>query len=738
MYVFKDFTKEANEVLNLAIKEAEGFCHTFVGSEHILLALALTKHSRATLVLSSHGVGAVGIADLLVTICGKGNKKTRLSPENFSVHTSDILGRAVSACSGSGRREAAPFDIFSALLCCKGCTAANILHTAGISTSDLYDELILGKLTEATGINKEQKSSSVLARFGTDMTRMAATGSYDPCIGRDTELEKLLCILCRRQKNNACIVGSAGVGKTAIVEELAVRIAKGAVPKRLKSKRLISITPSSLVAGTKYRGDFEERITAIISEVAKAGDVILFVDEFHSLLNAGGAEGAVDASNILKPALARGEVQMIGATTDSEYRFIEKDSAFERRFGRIFVSEPTCAQTLLILSGIVGCYSKFHNVVFEPEALQSAVTLSQRFIGGRFLPDKAIDLIDEAAANHQIYGISRPISSKDIAMVTARNTGIPFNILCRDNEQELIHIKDKLSLKIFGQSVAVNAVCDAICRARLGFCSQNRPMASMLFIGKTGVGKTHLAKAAAELLFPSSTSFLALDMSEYSEAHSISKLIGAPPGYVGHEQPGRLCEFVRKNPYSLILFDEFEKAHQDVRRLLLSILEEGRLCDNLGRVVDFCNCFVIFTGNIGSNSTAFGFESSSLKGKKADDEIKKTISPELYSRIDEVVVFEDLSLQSLALIAQNIADIQIEQARVAGHRLVISEAFITHIATLAKEQNSGARPLRGLLREKLLRPLSQALINGECGEFYADVQKGVTCIKVRSYLVSTE
>ena len=635
-------------------------------------------------------------------------------------------------------------------------------------------------------INKVRGSYSattVLNQFGEDITVQAEDGKFDNIIGREDEIERIIQILSRRTKNNPCLIGEPGVGKTAIVEGLAERIVSGEVPENLKDKRIVSIDISGMVAGAKYRGDFEERIKKVLNEVKKVGDVILFIDEIHTIVGAGAAEGAIDAANILKPLLARGEIQLIGATTIEEYRkYIEKDSALERRFSPVDVGEPTEAETIEIIKGIRDRYEAHHNVKITDEAINSAVTLSVRYITDRFLPDKAIDLIDEAASQVRINLFTEPdtikvmeekidvimnekeeaiynqdferaanlrdkekeareelnmemnkwkkIKNKDITEIGEENiaeiiskwTGIPIQKLTEDENQKLKHLEEMLQKRVVGQNEAVEAVAKAIRRGRVGLKDPKRPIGSFLFLGPTGVGKTELSKALAEILFDNENSMIRLDMSEYMEAHSVSKLIGSPPGYIGYDGGGQLTEKVRRKPYSVILFDEIEKAHPDVMNLLLQILEDGRLTDSQGREVNFKNTIIIMTSNLGARyitekkSLGFGNvenekEYEDIK-KEVIKELKKELRPEFINRIDEIIVFHKLSEEDIKQIT-NIMLKQVEE-RLKNQKYIveIDDGVVKAILKQGYDNNFGARPLRRTIQNLVEDRISEEILSG--------------------------
>jgi ATP-dependent Clp protease ATP-binding subunit ClpC len=573
---------------------------------------------------------------------------------------------------------------------------------------------IADRLKQKDEIKKQEKPSNTpfLDQYSRDLTALAASNKLDPLIGRQEELQRVIQILSRRTKNNPVLIGEPGVGKTAIAEGLASKIVQKQVPANLLNKRVLAIDLPALVAGTRYRGDFEERLKMALDEVKKSeGQIILFIDEFHNVVGAGGAEGAIDASNILKPALARGELHCIGATTLDEYRkYIEKDPALERRFQPVLVPEPTPEQTLEILKGIKPKYEAHHKVKFEDEALASAAFLSARYITDRFLPDKAIDLIDEAAAKVHLDN-KKVVKKEDIEDIVSRWTGIPVSRLKEEELEKLLKLEEKIHQKIVGQDEAVRAIASAVRRGRAGLKHPNRPIGSFIFLGPTGVGKTALAKTLAEILFGDENALIRIDMSEYMEKHAISRLVGAPPGYVGYEEGGQLSEAVRRKPYSVVLIDEIEKAHPDVFNILLQILDEGRLTDAKGKTVDFKNTIIICTSNLGSHLIQ-------EKGpEEAKEELlqllKNTFRPEFLNRIDEIIIFQSLTKEQI----KEIVSIQLSEvmALLKGQdiRLEVTESAKTKLAEEGFDPNYGARPLRRLIQKEIENPLSAKILEGQ-------------------------
>ncbi len=686
MFIIKGFSKEAVQILNLAIKQAMEMCHEYVGGEHILLAMTMTSQSRGAALLSAHGLGVVGVTEKISQSYPSGSKKLKLTPDSFDEDAKKLLHSAISFATEHGRYEATPVDIMAALLSEKQAAGAKILTACGMDIDTLYKTLMLGKLSSE--LNRSKRPTA-LSKFGIDMVRTALVKGYDPCIGREDELNTVMCILCRRSKNNACLVGPAGVGKTAIAEELATRIAIGRAPEPLKNKRLIAITSAELVAGTKYRGDFEERITAIINEVVSAGDIILFVDELHSLLSAGGAEGAVDASSILKPTLARGELQLLGATTEDEYRrYIEKDSAFERRFAPVKIAEPTTEQALVIVEGASQRYSEFHKVEYKKDALIAAVELSQLYIPSRHLPDKAIDLIDEAASYDRIFVNKGVIERKDILRIIDNKTGI--------SQLNVHSLAKQIKKNFFGQEEGVSKLCRAMRRYVMGFCNENRPAVSFIMIGPDGVGKTHLAKVVANSLFTSSR-FLSLDMSQYEYS---SSLIGAAAGYIGHEKPGILTEFVRQNPSSLLLLEGIDRAVPEVQQLILSILKEGRLLDNNSYPVNFQNTVIILTVNSSQTLGALGFEGH---------EKQPTLPSGFSSAVDEIINLKRPDLELMVKIVRSTIEVSLNPLHRNGFICSVSENLVLNIAREVINRREGAALLNGIIKSRLLDPLCEQL-----------------------------
>lgn len=738
MFKFTGFTEKANKSLNAAVKAAEDLGHTYIGSEHILLGLLSDTSTVAGAVLAAHNITYADIEEELKRSIGVG-VPTELQPDDFTPRSKNILETSVAFARQMGQQLVGTEHVLLAIAREGSCSATLLLSRAGVSMQDIVNDVskaLMGGTANAGTDNKDggKENESMLSQFGRDLTKLAKDGKIDPVIGRQKEIERVIQILSRRTKNNPCLIGEPGVGKTAIAEGLALKIVSGEVPELLKDKKIYSLDLTGMVAGTKYRGDFEERIKKVIDEVKNAKDVILFIDEVHTLIGAGSAEGAADAANILKPSLARGELQIIGATTIEEYRkHIEKDAALERRFQPVMVDEPSQEEAIEILKGIKDKYEAHHKVKITDEAIESAVKLSTRYIGDRYLPDKAIDLIDEAASRVRLRSYTAPsdlkeledkkksveaeklsavnaqeferaaalrdeerkldkeikdkkenwhdmagkshdeVTPADIADIVSSWTGVPVTQLSTEESDRLLHMEDKLHRRIVGQDEAVEAVSRAIRRGRVGLKDPKKPIGSFIFLGPTGVGKTELCKALAAAMFGDENAMIRLDMSEYMEKHTVSRLIGSPPGYVGYDEGGQLTEKVRRKPYSVVLFDEIEKAHPDVFNMLLQILDDGVLTDGQGRRVDFKNCIIIMTSNVGAKlisqkQKAFGFAAGAKELEQNEKEIKdavmgelrNTFRPEFLNRVDDIIVFQRLtkktskkSLRDFSLFSRN-------------------------------------------------------------------------------------
>ena len=784
-YNFNGFTSKANDALNLAINSAEVLGHTYVGSEHLLLGLLKIGSGVASAVLNKNGVTPEKIEQLIRAKIGCGTP-TKLSPDYFTPRAKKVIEVAMNGCSNMGKKYVGTEHLLIAILSEGDNYAIRFLNELGVDVAMLTSEALNASGIEPNnGVSKEQKEQDAktptLLKYGRDLTAEAKEGKIDPVIGREKEIERVIQILCRRTKNNPCLIGEPGVGKTAVVEGLAQQIASGNVPEILSGKRLITLDLTGMVAGTKYRGDFEERIKAVIDEVTKSKNIILFIDEVHTIIGAGAAEGSTDAANILKPQLARGEFQLIGATTIGEYRKnIEKDSALERRFQPVTVSEPSEEDAILILKGLKDKYEAHHKVKITDDAIESAVKLSARYISDRFLPDKAIDLIDEAASRVRLAASHRPDSLKEleeqikktesekdeaigsqeferaanlrdtenqlkeqynkekenwnnqnshatgevtgenIAEIVSSWTGVPVVQLNEEESERLLKLEDELHNRIVGQHEAVTAVAKAIRRGRVGLKDPKRPIGSFIFLGPTGVGKTELCKALAAAMFGSENMMIRLDMSEYMEKHTVSRLVGSPPGYVGFEEGGQLTEKVRRNPYSVVLFDEIEKAHPDVFNMLLQILEDGILTDSQGRKVDFKNTVIIMTSNVGARmitekKISFGFGESQDSNKDVKElvmgELKNTFRPEFLNRVDDIIVFNKLDKTEITEIAEKMLNNLSKRTENLNITLSFDPSVKSALAEIGFDEVYGARPLRREIQNRIEDELSEKLLS---------------------------
>lgn len=786
MYKFTGFTESANNALNCAVESAENLGHTYIGSEHILLGLLSDSRSVSAAMLSIKKVNFKKAEEQIKALVGMG-MPTNLTPEDITPRCRKIIENALALGRGEPSGEAGTEQLLNALVREPNCAACKILSNLGVNTY----ELINGYSSDGTSAdnkknNYSKTSKTVLDKYGRDLTELAANGEIDPVIGRDNEIERVIEILCRRTKNNPCLIGEPGVGKTAVAEGLALCIANGTVPELLKNKRVVSVDLTCMVAGTKYRGDFEERVKTIVEEVSKDGNVILFIDELHNIVGAGSAEGAVDAANILKPFLARGELQVVGATTINEYRkYIEKDAALERRFQTVNVEEPSPKNALLMIKGLKECYEKHHGVIITEDAMYAAVNLSNRYIPDRFLPDKAIDLIDEASSRLRLKGFTPPeelkdmekhikdvsdkkykaiddqdfelaaklrdeekevvgayrskkqlwqdsvgeqkhlVTPKDIASVVSTWTGVPVSRLTQEESERLLNLESILHKRIVGQKEAVTAVSKAVRRGRSVFKNPKRPIGSFLFLGPTGVGKTELTKALAECLFGSEQNIVRFDMSEYMEKHSVSKLVGSPPGYVGFDDGGQLTEKIRRHPYSIVLFDELEKADTEIFNILLQILEDGVLTDSNGRKADFKNCVLIMTSNIGAkliseNKQAMGFTDETLErnsneriNKLVKDEVKNFFKPEFINRIDEMIIFTPLSQTEIREIAVRMLNEISQRSKSDKIDIDFNESVIDMLSKKGYDPVYGARPLRRVVTSEIEDVLAEKYLKGE-------------------------
>ena len=792
MYKFTGFTEKANRALNSAIEVAENLGHTYIGSEHLLAGLVREDNGAATTLLHSKGVSAQAVDDALRKAVGVG-VPTVLSPEDFTPRSKHIIELAVSLARGENAGYVGTEHLLAAILHEDDSAACYILSQLGVSVPLLLDALLKGSGTSSVRTNagprgqaNAKHNTPNLDKYGQDLTEKARKNEIDPVIGRAQEIERVIQILSRRSKNNPCLIGEPGVGKTAIAEGLALKIAEGEVPELLRDKRIVALDLTGMVAGTKYRGDFEERIKSCIDEVTAAKDVILFIDEVHNLIGTGSAEGAVDAANILKPSLARGELQVIGATTLEEYRkHIEKDSALERRFQPVKVGEPSEEEAVEILRGLRDKYEAHHKVKITDEAIAAAVKMSARYITDRFLPDKAIDLIDEAASRVRLRAYTVPpeikemedeikktneekaaavasqdfeaaaklrdrekslrseltaaktnwkeesvhtggeVTANEVAQIVSGWTGIPTTELTREESQRLLHMEEELHRRIVGQDKAVSAVARAIRRGRSGLKDPKRPLGSFIFLGPTGVGKTELCKALGAAMFGDENAVIRLDMSEYMEKHNASRLVGSPPGYVGYEEGGQLTEKVRRKPYSVVLFDEIEKAHPDVFNMLLQILDDGILTDSQGRKVDFKNTVIIMTSNLGAKliageGKAIGFAGGEKDGSMSEQaihdavmgELKRAFRPEFLNRVDEIIVFNQLTKPEIQQIAGRL--LEQTKTRLAAMDMDVSfdESVIAMVADEGFDPVYGARPLKRAIQTKIEDPLSEKILEG--------------------------
>lgn len=797
MYQFKGFTEKANKALNLAIESAEEMRHNYVGTEHILYGLVKEGSGVAATALNECGVTEDALREKLESINGT-MSLVELTPDDFTPRTKRVLRAAVIISSKTGYTYVGTEHLLLAILSESDSYAVAFLEELGVSVERLAQAVSkgmqggaddgFGGFENESAPNGSQKGGSALDKFGRDLTQAAKNGEIDPVIGREKEIQRVIQILSRRTKNNPVLIGEPGVGKTAVAEGLALEIAKGNVPEILKDKRVVSLDLTGMVAGAKYRGDFEERIKAAIDEVKKSKNTILFIDELHTIVGAGAAEGSADAANILKPSLARGDFQVIGATTLNEYRkYIEKDAALERRFQPVKVGEPTPEQAVQILKGLRDSYEAHHKVKITGEAINAAVALSSRYIADRYLPDKAIDLIDEGASKVRLASLTSPdnvkeledeiadyekekasaineqdferaarlrdeqkelqtklddakkkwqeqqkgnsgeVTAEDIAKIVSEWTGIPVVQLTKEESERLLNMENVLHERVIGQSEAVTAIAKAIRRGRVGLKDPKRPVGSFIFLGPTGVGKTELCKALAEAMFGDENAMLRLDMSEYMEKHTVSKLIGSPPGYVGFEEGGQLTEKVRRKPYSVVLFDEIEKAHPDVFNMLLQILEDGRLTDSQGRTVDFKNTVIIMTSNVGARlitekQSSLGFNSENENAEESEKkdikelvtgELRKVFRPEFLNRVDDIIVFNKLNKDEIKQIAVKMLKTLENRLDKMNIKISFTDNAVSEIADKGFDENYGARPLRRAIQNEIEDPLSEQMLEGK-------------------------
>ena len=790
------FTDQARRVLEQAAFAAEVNGHCYIGSEHLLLGLIQVEDCLAGKVLLNNDVTENKVLNLIYQLIAPDCAVSVKEPAVYTPRVKKILVNAGNEAARFKADSIGTEHILIAMLKETDSVASRLLNTMGVSVKKIYTELLEGMGEDVSRLRedfqngrirqKDKRATTMLDQYSRDLTELARQKKLDPVIGRDAEIQRVIQILSRRTKNNPCLIGEPGVGKTAVVEGLALRIVEGEVPETIKDKRLVTLDLSGMVAGSKYRGEFEERIKRVIAEVRNAGNVILFLDEIHTIIGAGGAEGAIDASNILKPSLARGELQLIGATTLEEYRkHIEKDAALERRFQPVKVEEPTEEEAVDILMGLKSRYEEHHSVKITDEAVKAAVRLSKRYINDRFLPDKAIDLIDEASSRTRLLAYAVPADIKKlekqieelsqekeaaikkekydeasdikkqqtrkktrleklknkwreqmdtselvvdediIAKTVAMWTKIPVTKIAEAESEKLINLEQTLHNRVIGQDEAVSAVAKAIRRGRVGLKDPNRPIGSFLFLGPTGVGKTELSKALADAMFGTDNSLIRVDMSEYMEKHTVSKLIGSPPGYVGYDEGGQLSEKVRRNPYSVVLFDEVEKAHPDVFNVLLQVLDDGHITDSTGRVVDFKNTVIIMTSNAGAENIvapkSLGFASSSTDEQihddmknKVMDEVRRMFRPEFLNRIDDIIVFHMLKKEQIGQIVdimmKTINDRIMEQMKLSVELDDDAKAYIVDKGYDAKY---GARPLRRTIQNEIEDELAERILEGK-------------------------
>ncbi len=793
------FTKKAQEALNHAAETATMLGHGYIGSEHLLLGLIKAEGSLASSILIDNDVTDEKITNLVYQLIAPDSNISVKEPAGYTPRVRRILENASKEAIRFKSELIGTEHILISIIKETESVAARLLNTIGVSIKKMYVDILvaMGEDTNAYKEdfqngkvrNKDRRTTQTLNQYSRDLTQLAREGKLDPVIGREEEIKRVIQILSRRTKNNPCLIGEPGVGKTAIAEGLAAKIVEGSVPDNIKNKRLLTLDLSGMVAGSKYRGEFEERIKRVINEVKNDGNVLLFLDELHTIIGAGGAEGAIDASNILKPSLARGEIQLIGATTIEEYRkYIEKDAALERRFQSVKVEEPGIEETVGILKGLRSRYEQHHQVTITDDAIKAAVKLSERYINDRFLPDKAIDLIDEAASKARLKSYTMPdeitkieeqlnklenekeeavkseafeeageikkkqarkkarleklkqkweddknssniiVGEDEVADVVSAWTRIPVQRIAQAETERLIKLEETLHNRVIGQDEAVTAIAKAIRRGRVGLKDPNRPIGSFLFLGPTGVGKTELSKALADAMFGTESALIRVDMSEFMEKHTVSKLIGSPPGYVGYDEGGQLSEKVRRNPYSVILFDEVEKAHPDVFNVLLQVLDDGHITDSTGRVVDFKNTVIIMTSNAGAENIVapktLGFATATDEKQnhenmksKVMDEVKRIFKPEFINRIDEIIVFHMLNKEQIA----KIVDIMIntvnkrtlEQMKIS---IELDDEAKKYIVEKGYDEKYGARPLRRTIQNEIEDNIAEKILEGKIKE----------------------
>lgn len=801
MYEFRGFTQKANKALNLALEGAREMGQNYVGTEHILLGLLREGSGVASAALKQCGVTEEALVEKISTTDGAGSFE-ELTPNDFTPRTKRVLRAAMSVSARIGSSYVGTEHLLIAIISESDSYAMAFLHELGVSENAITQAISKGINSSASdnpyssseseygGAEGFQQGGSALEKFGRNLTKAASDGEIDPVIGREKEIERVIQILSRRTKNNPVLIGEPGVGKTAVAEGLALAIVNGSVPEILKDKKVVSLDLTGMIAGAKYRGDFEERIKAAIDEVKKAKDTILFIDELHTIVGAGASEGSADAANILKPSLARGDFQVIGATTLNEYRkYIEKDAALERRFQPVKVGEPSNEQAVEILKGLRDSYEAHHKVKITDDAINAAVSLSSRYIADRYLPDKAIDLIDEGASKVRLASLTSPpdvknledeierlekekasavneqdferaaklrdkqksvqaqldtakkewqdkqktqcgeVTAETIAKIVSDWTGIPVVQLTKEESERLLNLEQELHARVIGQDEAVTAIAKAVRRGRVGLKDPKRPVGSFIFSGPTGVGKTELCKALAQSMFGDERAMLRLDMSEYMEKHTVSKLIGSPPGYVGFEEGGQLTEKVRRKPYSVVLFDEIEKAHPDVFNMLLQILDDGRLTDSQGRTVDFKNTVIIMTSNVGARMitekqrSALGFSAGEQSDSEQESikelvlgELKNVFRPEFLNRVDDIIVFNKLSEDDIKKIADKMLDTLRQRLADLNIEISFTDEAVSAIAKAGFDDSYGARPLRRAIQSKIEDKLSEEMLEGKIAE----------------------
>ena len=753
------FTERASGAIAAARDASASLGHSYVGTEHLLLGVAAETEGLGARVLLSRGLDMLALTRLVAAEAGSGEPG---APEQGLTPNARLaIERAAEDARRLGHGCIGTEHLLLGLVRTPDCAAARTLAAAGSGPNELYTDImaLFGSPESRPGRQEQGRSQAplrppyrraetrVLDQYSRDLTLIAGGGGTDPVVGREREISRVIQILSRRTKNNPVLVGEPGVGKTAVAEALARRVARGEVPDTLKNRRIVTLDLASMLAGTKYRGDFEDRVKCIIKEVQRAGDVIVFIDELHTIVGAGSAEGAIDAANILKPALGRGEIQVIGATTPEEYRkHIEKDAALERRFQPVSVPEPDgecCERMLLALRGSLEAH---HGLRITDEAVSAAIRLSTRYICDRYLPDKAIDLLDEAASRVRVEGspARTQVEASDVAEVVSAWTGVPASAITEPESERLLRLEEALHRRVVGQDEAVSAVARAIRRGRVGLADPRRPLGSFLFLGPTGVGKTELCRALAEAVYGDEEALIRLDMSEYMEKHAVSKLIGSPPGYVGYGEGGQLTERVRRRPWSVVLFDEIEKAHEDVYNLLLQIMEDGRLTDSEGRRADFRSTIVVMTSNVGAkaiteNRPALGFSGAARDGDGAVREavmaeLRQTFRPEFLNRVDDAIVFRRLTPADVRRIARGLTDAVRERMRALGVQLEVTDAALDLLAERGFDPTYGARPLRRCICTQLEDPAAEALLSARTGpgdRLIADAKDGKLVLETR-------